>query len=119
MIVFKGEYWLEICNEEYYNPKNLSQDKIDGFWVAYLYNNIQFQNNSIENTIKKLVLNRSIKAAKLGLPYFERLIVFTSCDKKEIYNVKQIILRNVKVKEKIYFGKQILNLKKHGKNTDI
>ena len=37
MIVYKGQYWLEICNEEYYNPKNLYQEDIDGFWVAYLY----------------------------------------------------------------------------------
>lgn len=105
MIVYKGQYWLEICNEEYYNPKNLYQEDIDGFWVAYLYRNIQFQNSDIENTIKRLVLNKSIKAAKLGMPYFERLIVFTSCDKKEIYNVKQIILRNVNVKEEHLFWK--------------
>lgn len=80
MIILKGRYWLEICNEKYYNPKECFQNEIDGFWIAFLYRNIQNANNDIENIVKKLVLSESFKAAKISLPYFDRLIVFTSCD---------------------------------------
>lgn len=105
MIVLKGQYWLEICNEEYYDPKNCFQYEIDGFWVAFLYGNIQTPNADIVNILKELVLNKSFKAIKIGLPYFDRLIIFTSCDKHEIYKVKEILLSNIKVKEKNLFWK--------------
>lgn len=105
MIVLKGQYWLEICNEEYYDPKKCFQYEIDGFWVAFLYGNIQTPNADIVNILKELVLNKSFKAIKIGLPYFDRLIIFTSCDKHEIYKVKEILLSNIKVKEKNLFWK--------------
>jgi len=107
MVIAKNKYWLEIANEQYYNPKNmyLNKNEIHGFWVLFLYENILIPNYKIENTIRNLVFNGSFKAAKLGLPYFDRLIVFTSCDKSEINKVKIIILNNIKVKEKNMYWK--------------
>ena len=105
MIVVKNQYWMEICNERYYDPNKCFQNEIDGFWVAFLYGNIQIPNNNIVNILKELVLNENFKAVKIGLPYFDRLIVFTSCDKYEIYKVKEILLSNIKVKEKNMYWK--------------
>lgn len=105
MIVFKGQYWLEICNEKYYNPKKLFQNEIDGFWVAFLYGNIQNKNADIVNILKELVFKESFKAVKVGLPYFDRLIVFTSCDKCEIYRTKEVLLDNIKVKNQNLYWK--------------
>ena len=102
MVVKKNKYWLEIANEEYYNPTimYLNKNEIEGFWVLFLYENIVTPNTKIENIVKKLVLKGAFKAVKIGLPYFDRLIVFTSCDKSEIYKTKKTILDNIKVKEK-------------------
>lgn len=105
MIILRGKYWLEICNEKYYDPKKCFQNEIDGFWVAFLYGNIQTPNNDIVNILKGLVLKESFKAVKIGLPHFDRLIVFTSCDKYEIYKVKEILLNNIKLKEKNLYWK--------------
>jgi len=105
MIISKGQYWLEICNEKYYDPKKNFQYEIDGFWVAFLYKNIQTPDANIVNIMKKLVLDEKFKAVKIGLPYFDRLIIFTSCDKYEIYKVKNILLSSIKIKEKNLFWK--------------
>lgn len=105
MVIRKGKHWLEICDENYYDPRICYQNEIDGFWVAFLYENIQIPNANIESIVKKLVLDHCFKAAKLALPYYDRLIVFTSCDKREIYRVKEIIVSNIKVKEKNLFWK--------------
>lgn len=107
MVVKKNKYWLEIANEEYYNPTimYLNKNEIEGFWVLFLYENIVTPNTKIENIVKKLVLKGAFKAVKIGLPYFDRLIVFTSCDKSEIYKTKKTILDNIKVKEKNMFWK--------------
>lgn len=105
MVILKGKHWLEICDENYYDPRICYQNEIDGFWVAFLYENIQIPNANIESIVKKLVLDHFFKAAKLALPYYDRLIVFTSCDKREIYRVKEIIGSNIKVKEKNLFWK--------------
>lgn len=105
MIIFRNKYWLDICNEDYYNPKYFYENEIDGFWVCFLYANIKSTNNEIEKIVKKLVLNNTFKSARIGLPYYDRLIVFTSCDKSEINRVKQSILNNIKVKEKNMFWK--------------
>ncbi len=100
MRIQKNKYCLELYNEEYYDPKRFYQREIDGFWVAFLYGNIQKYNYNLEKIIEKLVINKSFKAARLGLPYFDRLIVFTSCEKSEINHVKEIILNNINVKKR-------------------
>lgn len=100
MHISKSKYWLDIYDKEFYDPKRFYQRKIDGFWVAFLYGNIQKYNSNIENIVQKLVIDKKFKAARLGLPYFDRLIVFTSCDKCEINYVKEIILNNFNIKKK-------------------
>lgn len=105
MIVMNGQGWLEICNERFYNPKECFMEGIDGFWVAYLYGNIQFPDSNIVNNLKRLVFDESFKAVKIGLPNYDRLIVYTSCDKLEIYKTKEILLNNIKIKEKNLFWK--------------
>lgn len=95
MIIVRNKYWSEIANEQYYNPKEFYMDKkeIEGFWELFLYENILVANKEIENKVKTLVANKSFKAAKLELPYFDRLIVYTSCDKSEIEKIREIILK--------------------------
>lgn len=100
MHILKNKYWLDIYDKEYYDPKRFYQNKIDGFWVTFLYGNIQKQNPDLESVVKELVLRKKFKAARLGLPYFDRLIVFTSCDKSEINRVKEIILNYTNAKYK-------------------
>lgn len=119
MVIKRNKYWLEIANEEYYNPRNmyLNKNEIEGFWVLFLYENILISNKEIEKVVKKLVYNGSFKAAKLGVPYFDRLIVFTSCDKGEINRTKKTILDNIKVKEKnMYWKAQFESEREWGKN---
>ena len=70
MVIRKGKHWLEICDENYYDPRICYQNEIDGFWVAFLYVNIQMPNANIESIVKKLVLDHCFKAAKLALPYY-------------------------------------------------
>jgi len=98
--MYKTKNWLDFYNKEYYDPKRFYQNEIDGFWVVFLYNNIYKLNINLEYIIQRLVIDKKFKAARLGLPLFDRLIVFTSCDKNEINHVKKIILDNVDVKEK-------------------
>ena len=50
--------------------------------------------------MQKFVIEKKFKAARLGLPYFDRLIVFTSCEKSEINYVKEILLENFHIKKK-------------------
>lgn len=100
MHILRNKYWLDIYDKEYYDPKRFFQRKIDGFWVAFLYGNIQKHNSNLEGIVQKLVIEKKFKAARLGLPYFDRLIVFTSCDKNEINYVKEIMLDNFNIKQK-------------------
>ncbi len=100
MHILKSKYWLDIYNKEYYDPKRFYQKGIDGFWVAFLYGNIERYDPNLESIVQKLVIDKIFKAVRLGLPYFDRLIVFTSCDKSEITCVKETILKSFKVKRK-------------------
>lgn len=100
MHILRSKYWIDIYDKEYYDPRGCFQRKIDGFWVVFLYGNIQKFNSNLEDIVQKLVIDKKIKAARFGLPYFDRLIVFTSCNPIEIYYVKEIILNNFNVKKK-------------------
>lgn len=103
MHIMKSKYWLDIYDKKYYDPARFYQKDINGFWIAFLYGNIQKFNPDLEGIIQKLVIEKKFKAARLGLPHFDRLIVFTSCDKSEINYVKEIILDNFNIKRKNMF----------------
>ncbi len=100
MHILKSKHWLDIYNKEYFDPKRFYQRGIDGFWVAFLYGNIRKCDPNLKDIVQKFVIDKKFKAARLGLPYFDRLVVFTSCEKGEINYVKEILLKIFNIKKR-------------------
>lgn len=92
-----SKYWIDLF-DNVDNANDDSEDS-DGFWVVFLRENIwqdtKFRMNFL-NHLAKYMNQFRIPFIRVSSPYYDRLIVFTSCAKREIKNI-QISLQQ-------YFG---------------
>lgn len=89
----RSSYWISFYDQD-------NRYIYDGFWVLFIRNNVDLDANQKKSFIKhvqKFMLEEQISAAKIALPYYDRLIIFTSCVKQEINDVKQRVLKHFSI----------------------
>ena len=90
----KNKYWLTFeaaghCECPYEG---------DGFWMAFIRKNITRIDAAFPERVKRFLVQYEIEKARLSLPLYDRLLVFTGCDKLEICRVKAYIQETFGVK---------------------
>ena len=82
----KSKYWVDIWDD-------MQEEGIDydGYWVAFLRRNIRKDDGEkkiFEDKVWGFLEETGLPGARISLPYYDRLIVFTTCDKSEILKAK-------------------------------
>ncbi len=96
-----SQYWIDLyddtralrCNFFF---QELFKEQVDGFWVVFLRENIWKDTKSkIEfvNSVILFMIQNEIPYAKIASPYYDRLIIFTSCRKRNIKNMQIKLLQ--------------------------
>lgn len=84
----KSENWIDlydvsvIDDDMNYNP--------DGFWVVFIRGNIGIKPEKQKEFVENVILfmtQYKVCFAKIALPYYDRLLVFTDCSKREINRI--------------------------------
>ncbi len=99
----KSKYWIDIYDSKF--GENMDHD---GFWVAFLRRNIknsQRKNKIFVDRINQFLFENKLIHIRIGLPYYDRLIVFTTCDKYEINKVKNYLISQLNIKAKYLYWK--------------
>lgn len=95
-------YWIDLCdNIERHSTEFLKQ--FDGFWVVFIRNHIlnrSINQQEFEEKVNIFMQLENVKYCKISLPYLDRLLVFTSCEKTEILKVKESLIKHFGFKEK-------------------
>lgn len=94
-----NKYWLDFYDDinalGITNYAGLFEENPDGFWVVFLDKNIYYDENKKNSFVEQIILfmyKYNIPFLKVSLPYYDRIIVFTSCSRNDIKETQNKII---------------------------
>jgi len=83
------KYWIDI-----WDMQRKYDEEHDGYWIAFLRKNLYWpadRKKDFESQVWNFLDNNKIPHARIASPHYDRLIIFTGCDKHEINRVHMLM----------------------------
>lgn len=89
ILPYKSKNWIDLYDASVI-ISNDTDYKPDGFWVVFIRGNIGINADKQMEFVENVILfmtQHEVSFAKIALPYYDRLLVFTDCSKRKINKI--------------------------------
>lgn len=93
--------WIDLYDNNKIEEIREMSNALSGFWVIFLRKNIGKNENELQAFVEEVIIVMNmydINFAKISLPYYDRLIVFTTSSKRDINRIGIILRHNLHLK---------------------
>lgn len=104
IVPHETQYWIDLYDTVTidYADENGLQFSPDGFWVVFIRDNIlksTTEHKQFEARVILFMNSHGLKFAKISAPNYDRLIVYTSCSKRQIFHIGKSLKETFGFKE--------------------